>query len=466
MRLSHGAQPSFPTSAHLPSFSSSAPRTLSRSQLLKMGFFSKKDKEAEDPNRNALFGNRKASPAPSSTASSGGSNPYAASIAPSTAPSTAPPSYRSNYAPSVASTAGSDANRDALFGGRKTAPPSTAAAGYGGGGQGGYGAPAGAGRGTAPGAAAAGYGDYDKADRQLTAEEEEEEDVDAVKQQIRFTKQESVASTRNALRVAAQAEETGRNTLARLGAQGERLYNTEKNLDIAASHNRRAEEKARELKTLNGSMFAIHMKNPMRSKARAAEEEDRILSRHQSEREEREQTRQAGFQGRQHVDGALRGGYKPSVGGRGGASMAERSKYQFEADDSDDEKEREIDANLGQLGAITNRLHGLAVATNAEVDRQNAQIDKISKKVRSVSFLLWTKELLADNTTTERPCRRSNRDHAQQDKEDPLNPTLFRVCAFRAFLRLAVLLSLPLARVMLCYVMFVCLFCLFFACIR
>ena len=46
-------------------------------------------------------------------------------------------------------------------------------------------------------------------DRQLTAEEEEEEDVQATKQQIKFIKQQDVSSTRNALRIAAQAEETG-----------------------------------------------------------------------------------------------------------------------------------------------------------------------------------------------------------------------------------------------------------------
>ncbi len=42
-------------------------------------------------------------------------------------------------------------------------------------------------------------------DRRLTAEEEEDEDVQATKQQIRFIKQEDVSSTRNALRIAAQA---------------------------------------------------------------------------------------------------------------------------------------------------------------------------------------------------------------------------------------------------------------------
>lgn len=69
-------------------------------------------------------------------------------------------------------------------------------------------------------------------------------------------KQQDVSSTRNALRLAAQAEETGRDTLGRLGAQGERIHNTERNLDLSANQNRLAEEKARELKTLNKSMFA------------------------------------------------------------------------------------------------------------------------------------------------------------------------------------------------------------------
>lgn len=49
--------------------------------------------------------------------------------------------------------------------------------------------------------------------------EETEEDVEGIKQQMRFTKQESVNSTRNALRLAREAEETARNTLGRLGDQ-------------------------------------------------------------------------------------------------------------------------------------------------------------------------------------------------------------------------------------------------------
>jgi len=49
--------------------------------------------------------------------------------------------------------------------------------------------------------------------------EENEEDVEGIKQQTRFVKQESVNSTRNALRMAREAEETARNTVGKLGSQ-------------------------------------------------------------------------------------------------------------------------------------------------------------------------------------------------------------------------------------------------------
>lgn len=95
----------------------------------------------------------------------------------------------------------SDDDRNALFGGarERAQKQEQQAKGYGqpppyeeGGREGGYG-----------GSSGPSYEAY--GDRQLTAEEEEEEDVQGTKQQIRFIKQEDVSSTRNALRMAAQA---------------------------------------------------------------------------------------------------------------------------------------------------------------------------------------------------------------------------------------------------------------------
>ncbi|KAG9238646.1 hypothetical protein BJ875DRAFT_539409 [Amylocarpus encephaloides] len=268
-------------------------------------------------------------------------------------------------------------NRDALFGGAKDRyaqraplPPQNGRAGSG------YGADSGA-------DAADGYGEA----RQLTAEEEEEEDVASTKQQIRFMKQEDVSSTRNALRVAAQAEETGRATLARLGAQGERIHNTEKNLDIAANHNRIAEQKAKELKTLNRSMFAVHVNNPFTSGSRREARDQEIIDKHRMERDQREATREAAFGSQQRMERTFKElqpgdpGYRPK---QTKASLAERSRYQFEADSEDDEMENEIDTNLDALSGAAGRLNLLARATGQEVESQNKLLDRVTEKTNNV----------------------------------------------------------------------------------
>jgi protein transport protein SEC9 len=284
-----------------------------------------------------------------------------------------------------------DDNRDALFGGAKQRfeqqsqqsglPPAYGEESS----SGGYGDTSNQG----------GYGAYQ--DRQLTAEEEEEEDIAGTKQEVRFIKQQDVSSTRNALRIAAEAEETGRNTLARLGAQGERIHNTEKNLDLAANQNRTAEAKARELKTLNKSMFAVHVANPFTGAARRQKRDEDILNKHQDEREERDKSRQAAFESSARMDRKFRdlqGGGGGAPGSQQKATLAERAKYQFEADSEDDEMENEIDGNLDALTGAAGRLNMLARATGEEIEAQNKHLDRITGKVRlclclSFACMFW-----------------------------------------------------------------------------
>ncbi|EXJ78341.1 synaptosomal-associated protein, 23kDa [Capronia epimyces CBS 606.96] len=222
------------------------------------------------------------------------------------------------------------------------------------------------------------YGAY--GDRQLTAEEEEEEDIQATKQEVRFMKQQDVASTRNAIRVAAQAEEMGRNTLARLGAQGERMHNTDRNLDIGNNHINIAEDKAKELKTLNRSMFAVHVNNPFTAKDRRARRDEQIMDRHHAERESREATREAAFKSTQRMNQNFKGLDDVSVGPKSKTNLAERAKYQFEADSEDDAMEDEIDRNLDELSGAAKRLNLLARATGEEVEQQNQLIQNIAEK--------------------------------------------------------------------------------------
>ncbi|MCJ1477550.1 Protein transport protein S9 plasma membrane t-SNARE [Lambiella insularis] len=274
---------------------------------------------------------------------------------------------------------GADENRDALFGGAKdrtqqkqptsssySQPPPYEETGA----PGGYG-----------GSSSQNYGTYQE-DRQLTAEEEEEEEVSATKQQIRFIKQEDVSSTRNALRMAQQAEETGRSTLARLGAQGENLYNTEKNLDIAHNQNRIADDRAKELKKLNRSMFAVHVSNPFTAGQRSAQRDQDVIDRHLDERDQRESTRRAGYQQNQRLQQNFKE-LQPGTPGYGqarGKNLADRAKYQFEADSDDEEMENEIDGNLDLLSGAAGRLNALARATGQEVDEQNKLLDRIADK--------------------------------------------------------------------------------------
>ncbi|KAF1969181.1 hypothetical protein BU23DRAFT_244347 [Bimuria novae-zelandiae CBS 107.79] len=391
-----------------------------------MGLFKKKNKDSDndDSNRTALFG-KKAAPAASS-------NPYATNNAdpysqPPPAYSGGNDSFRNDKSPSVtgqgqqfgggrgyqaagnygASGGGYGADR---FGGAAPAPQRSG--GYGGLGntdpndaedrsalfggaatraqehpqqppqQGGYRAQdgqSGVGGYGAPG----GYGAYD--DRQLTQEEQEEEELTATKNEIRFLKQQDVSSTRNALRLAQQAEETGRDTLQRLGAQGERIHNTEKNLDLASSQNRIAEEKARELKTLNKSMFAVHVSNPFTSSSRREERDRKIMETHQSERAQRDATRAAAWQSSARQDEFKRGiqGTAGSAGQKS-STLADRAKYQFEADSEDDEMENEIDNNLDQLHGAAKRLNALGRAMGSEVDTQNKHIGRITEKTDKV----------------------------------------------------------------------------------
>lgn len=223
-------------------------------------------------------------------------------------------------------------------------------------------------------------------EEEKTEQDQEDEDVEAVKQQIRFTKQQSAASTRNALRHAAEAEESGRNTLGMLGSQGERLYNIHSTLALATTQHKIAEDKAKELKTVTRSMFAPHVSNPFNSKRRAQEKEDKVRRERAVAQVEREQRRRDAYDSQQRVVGALDG---TEVGGKSKhrkemmskyGSRPGRDRYQFEADEEDDILEDEIDNNLDELSGAASRLKKLGLAMNEEVEQQNTKLDQIAEQ--------------------------------------------------------------------------------------
>lgn len=206
-------------------------------------------------------------------------------------------------------------------------------------------------------------------DRQLTAEEQEEQDIEATKQEIRFLKQESVSSTRNALSVLAQTEETGRNTLAHLGAQGEVFHYTERNMDLAIAEQDRAKDLT---KKLGRGIF--HVNNPFEGG-----QGEKILQDHERQRAQQEATRKAAYESNQGMIRHFKDISKPGPT-QPKSSLAERAKYQFEADSEDDEMEKEIENNLGKIGQGAVVMRQLAEAQRGELERQIEVLKRTNDK--------------------------------------------------------------------------------------
>lgn len=206
---------------------------------------------------------------------------------------------------------------------------------------------------------------------------------EAIKQQIRFTKQESLATTRNAIRAARETEETATNTLTRLGEQTDRIANTELALDKAKGYNSRAADGAKDIRRLNQSIFRPTFQFNKQAKRDA--QDAKILSRHLEEKNDREEARQAAFASRQRVEqgfrDAERSSQKKTDGPTGRAKWEQGGRYQFEASNSDDELEQELDDNLDEIAAISGRLKVLATTAGREIDAQNKHLDKIGTKV-------------------------------------------------------------------------------------
>ncbi|KAG4305839.1 hypothetical protein PORY_000749 [Pneumocystis oryctolagi] len=203
------------------------------------------------------------------------------------------------------------------------------------------------------------------------------DDVEAIKQEMRFIKQDSLSSTQNAVRAAVRAEQIGRHTLESLGAQSEKIGTTEKYLDLTTVNVKMAEEKNKSLKLLNRSVFIPHFRKPWKKQARLLEKEQRIRDQYELEQLEREQTRKSEHESLVRIKDALNKQRDDTFGNKTSNS---RLQYRFEPDEEDDEIEDEIDQNLTQLGNITAQLKAIATATQEEIISQNARLDRISEK--------------------------------------------------------------------------------------
>ncbi|KAJ7283413.1 hypothetical protein C8J57DRAFT_1432541 [Mycena rebaudengoi] len=215
--------------------------------------------------------------------------------------------------------------------------------------------------------------------------EEEEEDVEAIKQKTRFVKQESVKSTRSAIQLAREAVETSGNTLKRLGEQSERLANTERHLDVAKGHSARAEDKTEELRKLNRSIFIPVI--TFDKDAKRGAKEAKVQRRYEAERAEREKTMLDVRETQERL------GRAQMHSGTNRARSAGGSRFQFEADASDEEMENELDRNqrfsssnsflvyrnLSEIEGLVQNLKFVGTTMGEELDRQKDRISAIDE---------------------------------------------------------------------------------------
>ncbi|KAI1482541.1 hypothetical protein F4774DRAFT_406715 [Daldinia eschscholtzii] len=235
------------------------------------------------------------------------------------------------------------------------------------------------------------YGGYGE-QRELTAEEQEEAEVDEIKRQIEEERLATVNTSRNMAAHADQAYNVAMQTVARLGVQGERLNHTEALIDKGSFASRDAEQGTKKLKSLNRSMFAVHVGNPFSASKKQREIEQRALDEHRAEREVRETTRKEGYSGNQRMEAAFRE-VETSANNHvwKKQSEAERSKYAFE-DDDDEEKtqrvnglENELDDNMAFIAGRVSSINKAAHLIGDLVDTQNKTIDRIGSKSDKLS---------------------------------------------------------------------------------
>ncbi|SMN22498.1 similar to Saccharomyces cerevisiae YGR009C SEC9 t-SNARE protein important for fusion of secretory vesicles with the plasma membrane [Maudiozyma saulgeensis] len=228
-----------------------------------------------------------------------------------------------------------------------------------------------------------GYKTFEEIQHEEEQRQQQEEDdaVDELKQQIKFTKQSSVASTRNTLKMAQEAEMSGMNTLGLLGHQSEKLNNVERNLDLMNIQNSIADEKVTELQKLNRSLWAVHVSNPFNSKRRKQEREEKIKNQKIQEQAMMNSTNQELTASQNRIENAM------DENGRNISDIRDRyerkdilgraQKYQFENDEEDDEMEIEIDRNLDKIQQVSGRLKKLALAAGSELESQQDRIKRI-----------------------------------------------------------------------------------------
>ncbi|KAK9708706.1 Protein transport protein S9 plasma membrane t-SNARE [Basidiobolus ranarum] len=228
---------------------------------------------------------------------------------------------------------------------------------------------------------------------------DEDSEVLALRQEINRTRDESLASTQNAIRALKQTEDRAQDTLVKLGEQSESINSIRGQLDIADTQADLAAQKTAELKKINGSIFKISFSNPFGSKKKKEKELARLQAEHTLQQERKEELRKFDLETKQRVAPATgnrhgaRHGY-PGPGNSGNPTFGAPSAYTFEGEG--EEQERQIDENLGIMSDSLLRLKNMGLNMREEIDLQNQVLDTINQRADEVDQKIHTNQYRLD----------------------------------------------------------------------
>ncbi|OMH83905.1 Protein transport protein sec9 [Zancudomyces culisetae] len=211
---------------------------------------------------------------------------------------------------------------------------------------------------------------------------ESDEEVDAIKTRIYETKQDSLRSTRNALRQVRETEGTAAKTMVKLGEQSAQLNKIDKTVELTNVHAQDSIEKTNKLKTLNKSIFAISIGNPFSNKKKRQEELEKAKLAHEKSVEENERIRKQNYDSKKRVEGVTKEAGR-FASGNSKLSAEDRARYTFE--DEDPDMEDEINENLNEIGDAVGGLKRMALGMGEELEAQNKTLDRVQKRTDDTS---------------------------------------------------------------------------------
>lgn len=192
----------------------------------------------------------------------------------------------------------------------------------------------------------------------------------AIRAQTARSQQDTLDSSRAALRQLKDTVEVGETTKGKLMQQGEQLDRIEKTAERADDNAQQSYESARDLHKHKG-ILPFSVKQWFTGKKKRKEDQ------------ELEERQQALDQQLLESRAATSSGARPTTGSVPPTAAALSQQRQYA-----DDKEREIDENLDEMSSHLAILRGQAQDMNSELDRQNVSIKRTEATVEHTDYTL------------------------------------------------------------------------------